>query len=200
MRRILVAGVVGSVLYVQASAGAVSTQLIKNGSFEKPVVTVGGYQVFSTGSTFSHWTAVGAPGNVAVVSGTFTQNGFTFPAKAGQQWVDLTGLSQTATGVSQTVATTPGIPYTLTFYVGNVYDPNGVFGSSSAIDVLVNGSLLMTAKNSKGMGTTTQVWKKFTIPISGVTSSTTIEFLNADPATDTNNGLDVVKLVPAAVG
>lgn len=78
--------------------------LMKNGGFEKPVVAAGSFAEFTTGQTFKHWTVVGASGNVAVVSGTFTQAGFSFPAQSGNQWLDLTGTSNTPTGVSQTVA------------------------------------------------------------------------------------------------
>ena len=79
--------------------------LIKDGSFEKPVAPSGGFLVFNTGQSFSKWTVVGASGSIGIVSGTFSQNGFTFPAGCSNQWVDLTGLSQSATGVSQTVTT-----------------------------------------------------------------------------------------------
>lgn len=76
-----------------------TSKLIKNGGFEKPVVPTGSYEGFLDRS-INHWTVTGAGGNVAVVSGTFTQNGFSFPAEAGAQWLDLTGVSNTATGVT----------------------------------------------------------------------------------------------------
>jgi hypothetical protein len=183
------------VLFLLAIA-AHGAGLTKNGSFEVPVVPVGGFQSFSNGQGFSGWKVVGAPGNVAIVSGQFKQNGFSFPAKAGKQWLDLTGVSQTATGVAQNFATTPGTAYTLTFWVGNVYDPQGIFGISSTVIVKVNGQRMYRATNSRGKGKTTQVWEKFVTTITATSSKTTIAFINGDPSSDTNNGLDAITLVP----
>ena len=135
-----------------------ATSPIKDGSFEKPAVPSASYELFTTGQTFSRWTVVGASGGVGIVSGTFTQNGFSFPAKSGKQWLDLTGNSNTATGISQTVATTPNAKYKLTFWVGNVYDPNGIFGVSSTVNVVVNGSQILSATNSRM--STTMVWRR----------------------------------------
>jgi hypothetical protein len=179
-------------------AAAPSVNLIRNGSFESPVVPIGSYEGFSTGQTFSHWSVVGDSGNVAVVSGTFTQNGFTFPAKAGKQWLDLTGTSNSATGVAQTVATTPGAAYTLVFFIGNVYDPGGIFGVSSTVNVLVNGTQVFSGTNSRGKGKTTMVWQKFMTTITATSAQTTISFINGDPSNDTLNGLDAISLVPQA--
>jgi hypothetical protein len=90
-------------LLVNSAPGA---NLIKNVSFEKPVVVAGTYQLLANNETFSGWKVIGATGDVSLVSGTFTQGGFTFPPAGGSQWLDLTGNSNTATGVQQTVATT----------------------------------------------------------------------------------------------
>src|SRR5580704_14235100 len=65
---------------------------ITNGSFESPVVPVGGFTNFGNGSVLiPGWTVIGAPGGVSIVSGSFTQNGISFPAEDGAQWLDLTG-------------------------------------------------------------------------------------------------------------
>jgi len=175
-----------------------AANLIKNGSFEKPVAPSGSYELFAESQKFGGWTVVGASGNVTLVSGTFTQNGFTFPAAGGIQWLDLTGNSNTATGVQQVVATTPGTAYTLTFYVGNVYDPGGIFGVTSTVNVYVNNALVFTATNSRGAGQTKEVWQKFTTTITASSAQTTIGFLNGDPGSDTCNGLDLVSLVAQA--
>jgi hypothetical protein len=169
-----------------------TTNLIKNGSFEKPVVPNGSYAGFSTGQSFGHWTVTGANGNIAVVSGTFTESGFSFPAESGNQWVDLTGVSNTATGLSQSVTTVSGASYLLIFWVGNVYDPGGIFGTTSTVDVIVDGMQVRAAVNSE-MGTT-QVWKKFKVQFTASSTSTSITFLNGDPSNDTSNGLDGITL------
>jgi hypothetical protein len=173
-----------------------SSAKIKNGGFEKPSVPASGYMLFSTGQTFDHWTVVGASGNVAVVSGAFVQNGLAFPAGAGKQWLDLTGNSNTPTGVQQTLKTTPNAKYKLTFLVGSQYDPNGIFGTSSTVDVLVNGTPVFTATNSPPASSSMQIWKKFTTTVTATSATTSIAFINGDPSSDTDNGLDAVKLAP----
>ncbi len=185
---------VGTVISSGGTASA-AANLIKNGGFEKPVVPVGGFQDFATGQSFTGWTVSGATGRVSVVSGTFQSQGFTFNAKAGAQWIDLTGDgSKTATGVAQSLATTPGTSYQLTFWVGNVNDPGGPFGVSSTVKVFVNGALKLTAVNSLHPTNHEVAWKKFTLTIKATSGSTRISFINGDPSTDDANGLDAVQL------
>ncbi len=172
--------------------------LITNGSFETPVVTTGSFTTFASGSTgITGWTVVGASGGVAIVSGTFAQECCTFPAEDGAQWLDLTGLStNSAEGVQQVVATTAGTQYTLSFWVGNIFDPNGIFGTTSTVKVLVGGiggTLIDTATNSSTT-TGTQSWEQFTTSFTATSSSTTLDFINGDPSSDNSNGLDNVSL------
>src|ERR1700688_3205340 len=77
--------------------------LVRDGSFETPIAPSGGFLVFNVGSKFSRWHVVGASGDIGIVSGTFSQNGFTFPAGCGKQWVDLTGIATTGAGVAQKI-------------------------------------------------------------------------------------------------
>jgi len=171
-----------------------TTNVLGNGSFEHPIVGGGSFDLFNTGTTFPHWKVTGATGNVAIVSGTFTQGGFSFPAHCGAQWLDLTGTSNSATGVAQTFDTTAGSQHTLTFFVGNIVDPGGIFGTSSTVNVLINGQQIFSATNSGGAGSNKLFWKKFTTGFTATGTSVTITFLNGDPSTDTNNGLDCVQL------
>jgi hypothetical protein len=82
--------------------------------------------------------------------------------------------------------------YKLVFWIGNVYDPNGIFGVSSTVNVLVNGQQVFAGTNSRK--STTQVWKQFSTTITAASSKTKIALMNGDPANDTNNGLDNVEL------
>lgn len=171
--------------------------LLTNGDFETPIVPVGGFTNFDSGSTgITGWTVVGP--QVSIVSGAFTQNGIAFPASSGSQWVDMTGDgSNTTEGVEQTVATTPNADYSLSLWVGNVSNPGGIFGTTSTVDVLIDGTQILAAENSGGVETGTQVWQQFTVPFTAKTSSTNVEFLNADPGNDNSNGLDNVSLTGA---
>jgi hypothetical protein len=183
------------VLVASSVTASAATNVIKNGGFEVPAVAAGGFELFSTGQAFSGWRVVGARGNVAVISGKYQGAGITFNAEAGGQWMDLTGLeSNLATGVAQTVATTRGTEYHLTFWVGNVYNPGGAFGVSSTIKVYVNGVRKLTATNSLHPANHRQAWKEFALTIKATSSRTTISFINGDPKTDNSNGLDSVRL------
>jgi hypothetical protein len=178
-----------------APAGRAPANLIQNGGFEQPRVQVGSYQLYGTGQSFAGWTVVGARGNVAPVSGKFASRGFSFPAKSGRQWLDLTGLSNSATGVAQTVTTTPGATYTLRFSVGNVVNAGGIYGRASTVLILVNGKRVLAARNGDGSGKSKQVWKDFAVTVKATSGATTVSFRNGDGRSDNDNGLDAVTLV-----
>jgi hypothetical protein len=173
--------------------------LLTNGSFETPVVAVGGFLNFLSGSTgITAWTVVGP--EASIVSGTFTSECCTFPAEDGVQWLDLTGdVSNAVEGVQQTVATTPGTQYSLSFWVGNIFDPGGIYGTTSTVRVFLGGTLIDTATNSS---TTrgTQIWEQFNTSFTATGTSTTIAFINGDPITDNSNGLDNVVLLETGAG
>jgi Protein of unknown function (DUF642) len=193
-RGFVCAAVAVGMLIVGSGAASATTSLIKDGSFENPVVPVGGFKLFSLGQTFDGWKVVGAGGDVGICSGKYRSDGITFNAKVGAQWMDLTGLSNTRTGIAQSVATKPGTKYHLTFWVGNVYDPGGIFGVRSTVKVYVNNVLRLTATNSIRPADRTQAWKEFTLTISATSSHTMISFINGDPSSDNSNGLDAIQL------
>ncbi len=193
----LTAGLLAPALALSAHISQGAKNLIANGGFERPPVG-GGYQLFAVGQSFPGWQVVGTPGaNVAPISGSFSQNGFAFKARAGRQWIDLTGTSdvigKSGGGVKQTVKTLPGKRYRLRFSVGNVVD-RGVFGVASAVVVSVNGHRLLFARNTEGNGVTTQVWKDYAVTFTATAATSAIQFTNADPVADTNDGLDAVSL------
>jgi len=174
-----------------------ATNLIQNGSFERPVVPVGTFKNFDTGTaTLTSWQVVGTVGNVSVVNSAYLGNGFTWPAAVGEQWLDLTGDgSNGATGVQQTIATTAGTAYTLTFYVGNPNDPGGPSGTTSTLNVFVNGTQTFSITNLAGAGLTSIFWQKYTTTIVATSSETTLAFMNGDGPDDNTNGLDGITLV-----
>ena len=194
MRNVIrAATVAGAVL---AATGANAASLILNGSFETPLVPVGNFTSFPVGgATLTNWSVTG-PSNteVAIVSGSFSQNGVTFNAQDGNQWLDLTGNGSNSTeGVAQIVFTIPGDHYELSFYVGNTTG-GSIFGTTSTVNVLLNGLPTFVATNSLS-DATGLVWEQFIVDfIAGGGSSTTIGFVNGDPIGDNSNGLDNVVL------
>lgn len=178
-----------------ALADPASANLIVNGGFETPSVPTGGYLLFSTGSSFSGWTVVGAPGSVGPVSGAYTFGSLTFPAQEGNQFLDLAALSNSATGIEQAVPTAAGTVYDLSFWVGNMVNPGGLFGLTSTVELFVEGLSLGTFTNANGAGTSTLDWKQFAISFTALDASTSIRFINRDGITDNVNGLDHLVLV-----
>jgi hypothetical protein len=171
--------------------------LITNSSFETPVVPVGVFTNFLSGSTgITGWTVVGP--EASVVSTSFTSFGILFPAEDGSQWLDLTGDGSNAVeGVQQAVATSPGTRYTLSFWVGNVFNPGGIYGTTSTVNVRLGGisGTLLGAFTNSSTTTGTQTWQQFTTSFTATGSSTTLDFINGDPRTDNTNGLDNVVLL-----
>jgi HpiC1 cyclase/PEP-CTERM motif len=186
-----------------------AASIITNGSFEttSPTVPAGSFVNFLPASTgITGWTVVGAAGTeVSVVNKTYASECCVFPAEDGSNWLDLTGdgTNRDTEGVTQAVATIAGDEYTLSFWVGNVSDPRGVFGITSTVDVSENGTSLGAFENSCTTCTTTLTWQLFTTTFTATSTATTLQFLNGDPAGDNSNGLDNVSLVddgPATTG
>ena len=168
-----------------------SASLLTNASFETPTVPVAGEANFNTGSTgITGWTVVGP--QVSIVSGSTTQLGFTLSAEDGTQWLDLTGngTNSDLDGVTQSLPTAVGTTYTLSYFVGNIVNPGGPLGTSSTVNVYVNGTLIQVAANT-GAGAAIN-WEQFQTPFIASSSLTAITFRNGDPATDNLNGLDNV--------
>jgi len=174
-----------------AAFPADAKKLVTNGSFEDPVVPDGGFQLISHGNAFSGWNVVGG-GNIGIFSGDYQQEGFTFPAKKGGQWLDLTGNTNANAGVQQDIATKPGSTYVLTLYVGNINQPGGDLGTTSTVNVMIDGKPFASFTNKSGKSETSQAWKKFSTEFVAENATTTIAFFNGDAAGDSSNGLDGV--------
>jgi hypothetical protein len=101
-----------------AASGAHANELV-NGSFEQGTHTNDGNntETFLAGATtITGWTTVGSH-----VSWIADPNPFGLTAQDGSLFLDLTGYTAGAPfgGVTQTIATTPGAPYKLTFELGS---------------------------------------------------------------------------------
>jgi hypothetical protein len=182
------------------AAATADANLMTNASFETPTVPVGNFTEFATGSAaIPGWTVTGPAGTaVAIVSGSFVQNGVAFVAQDGVQWVDLTGFNRNSTeGVEQSVVTIPGHTYQVSYFIGNTTG-GGIFGSTSTVNVFVNGAPAFTDINSN-VSPTTLDWQQFTHAFVAGTASTTLRFQNGDSASDNSNGLDNVVLLDLGV-
>ena len=186
-------GVVGFGAAVLFAAGVANAQVV-NGSFELPLVPQGGFTEFVGSAAIPGWTVVGPAGTaVAIVSTTFAQNGVTFQAQSGGQWLDLTGSgSNSSEGVSQAITTVAGHQYELTFFVGNTTGGE-IFGRSSTVNVAVNGVQSFSALNATASQTSLN-WQQFSYSFVAIGGSTTLALSNGDGPGDNSNGLDGISL------
>lgn len=186
--------------------GAHANTVVFSDGFETEVVnhtgpsgSSGGYDNYGTGTAIGPWTVVGPPGRtdaVSVVTTDFTQNGIHFPAQSGNQWADLAGQDANGNeGVKVTVSGLLGKTYLVSFWVGNVIDPQGVFGSTTTVNLLVDGVQKFSAVNSDSSvknGSITQVWNNYVYQGFGVSDSATFTFLSGDPSNDFSSAFDNV--------
>ena len=188
-----------SALAVLSSASASGANLLTDASFESPTIPPASFTNFNRDATFGGWTVVGP--QVSIVSGTFAQNGISFPAEDGAQWLDLTGDgSNGSEGVSQAVGTIPGHEYQLSFWVGNVNNAGGIFGTTSTVDLMIDGGSHGAFTNSCTTCATTLAWEQFTTSFVATGATTMVTFLNGDGLSDNSNGLDNVVLAAGGTG
>ncbi|MFT3883745.1 MAG: DUF642 domain-containing protein [Gemmatales bacterium] len=176
-------------------ATSLHAQLIVNGSFETPVVPVGGFTNFLGGSAaITGWTVVGV--DTSIASTSFMQSGITFNAQSGNQWADMAGVTSNSnsSGVTQSVTTTSGLAYQLSFYVGSAKD--NVFFFPATVDLSINGGARMSFTNPAAP-TDHLDWKLFSVNFTATGPSTNITFFNGSAANNFISPLDNVSLVVA---
>jgi len=193
-----------SFLAVPLLSTQATASLIFSDGFEAPAVThipgpsgsSGGYDNYASGAALGPWTVVGPAGRsdaVSVVTTDFSQNGITFPAQAGKQWADLAGQDSNGNeGVQISLSGFLNKAYSVSFWVGNVVDPRQVFGTTTTVNLLVDGKLALSAMNVDGTGQPTQVWKQFTYQGFSTSDALLFTFLSGDPPSDFSSGFDSV--------
>jgi Protein of unknown function (DUF642) len=188
-----------------AALSALGTQaraqnLVSNGGFETPVTVGGSSTTLAGGSTaITGWQVIGP--NILLLNTGYTEPNVSFAAHSGLNSVDLTGAGNVGptAGITQTVATSIGQAYLLSFWLGNADGSgNSNYLLPSALNLSINGGPTQTFSHSDT--TTFSVnWKQFSTGFVATSSSTTLSFLNATGATDAEAGLDDVSLVAVAV-
>jgi choice-of-anchor C domain-containing protein len=173
-------------------AGASPTNLIQNGSFESVAKPTNSFVHVNAGSPgITDWTVV-TPSIYDSDNGSvdYTANSY-WNAEDGNYSIDLAGSTFTPGGVSQTVATTPGVEYSLSFW--SAVNGNERPGVKHVTKVSVNGSALDKVK-AVGVGRPLN-WVLNTATFTASSTSSQIEFDDATP-TDRNQGptLDNVSL------
>jgi len=179
------------------TAPSAYAQEIVNGSFEFPVLPAGSFTNFLGGATaITGWTVVGVDSTVV---NRFTQNGITFQAQEGNQWIDLAGVTSNSrtSGVTQDVATSVGQLYALRFYVGSATD--NLFFFPGTVDLSINGGARMGFTNPTAPSDRLD-WRAFTVEFTATSATTNLTFFNGSAPDNFLGALDNVSLraVPAA--
>ena len=180
---------------IVVGATSVKAGLIANGSFETPTVAFGTYTNFVAGTNIGGWTIVGV--DSAVVNSA-VQNGITFQAQDGNNWIDLAGVSSNNpnSGVTQNITTQIGADYQLSFFVGSATD--NIFFFASTVDLSIDGGMRMSFTNPTTPSNMLN-WREFTVPFTAQASSTSITFYNGSAVSNYLSGLDNVSVTAAAV-
>ena len=162
-------------LAVAAHAGA--SELITNGSFEAGAIAVNhsdadAQQLWSGDTTtLAGWTVIGGTDIAWIGAG----NPYAITASHGSNFVDLTGWHDQNTsggGIKQTIATTAGASYTLSFDIGNSNNYN--YGS--------NDTLFVTAGSVVGQQVSTTIanqpssWEHVTLSFVASGAATDVAF------------------------
>jgi hypothetical protein len=158
---------------IAATSGARANELV-NGSFEQGTHTNDGNntETFLAGATaIIGWTTVGSH-----VSWIADPNPFGLTAQDGSLFLDLTGYTAGAPfgGVTQTIATTPGAPYKLTFELGSYTarwggPPVSITGSAGSISELFTDAATHSAST----------WTPETLDFTATGTSTVITLLGS---------------------
>lgn len=189
---------------------------ILDGGFESPATTTpnllnSGYVSKTVGSSFggpgnSAWTVV-LKGSISsdVALGPATEYLSTSPkyyynSNSGNQYLDLTGSPDNGAtvGVQQTVVTTIGQTYDLSFFVGHqTFNPGSAVAeldiNGTSVGVFTNGiPSLFPSYNGDGFAANS--WVKFDYVFTASSTSTVIAFYNQTAAGNSINGLDDVAI------
>lgn len=187
---------------------------IIDGGFETPPATSGGFTQYFTGQTIggaSGWTVLGK--DVLVIDRGYSEpsgssSTLSFNPNSGNNALDITGAGNTSPsdGITQTVATTIGQSYDLSFFVGRALgDPNDSRYLGTATVVLTIGDGPTTSYTATD-GVRGQItFTRFVTSFVATGATTAITFTNGTlpPGTDANGdpvgsnyaGLDDVELV-----
>jgi hypothetical protein len=179
--------------FLSGIAERAMADFITNGSFENTAnfVPIAGDDAMSLnpGATnITGWTVINA--ELAWIG---PSNPFRVSASDGQYFLDLTGYHDSSPygGITQTISTTPGATYALSFDLGStiLYNANGTAGITATA-----GS---TTQNFFFTTNLTNAWQNETMSFTAASNSTEIKLigLSADPS---HIGLDNVSVSQSA--
>lgn len=156
----LVTAMFVSIFVLGLSVTALGANIVINGSFEDPAIQ---YSALLPDSEVTGWKL--AKGTVIEV-----QNSANGPAKSGSQYVELDSSESSA--ITQTIPTTPGSTYMLSFS----FSPRpGYDGTENLLDVRW-GDELVAYLRTNGAGLTTTKWYTYRYALTASSDSTVLTF------------------------
>jgi len=168
-------------LTVAASfAHASSINLVSNGSFEAPALSNGSWSILPS---IDGWTAAGMPDG-----GVEVRRQAAGLAQDGVQFVELD--TRHNSWIKQTVTTTIGQEYTLSFWYSPRIDRD--VADDNRINALVNGVQVVSLAGTTGNA---HNWQRTAHIFIANTASTTLKFAAAGPSNSFGGSLDNVSLV-----
>ena len=198
-----------SVATMVLTSPAHAANLISNGDFDN----IGGVWVDNTGLGSDDLQTAGAtniPGWTSVPGfandfwfGPSNSYGLTAsPGNGSGYAVDLTGEANNKPygGIEQTIATTPGSTYSLTFDLGTSPQYNGPGLGAAALTASVTGATLDGSQEFTLAPTTSNQWQSEAVSFVADGTSTTIEFLADSAYTSRYTGLDNVSVALVSGG
>jgi choice-of-anchor C domain-containing protein len=159
---------------IAPAQAAAQTTIVANGDFEAPVVT-GNFEVFFPPG-FDAWTV--DAGSVDIVRELWS-------AASGTQSVDLNGNCCDPGAIMQSLTTTPGVTYSLSFSFAGNPDPNPICASSPVIKQMevfwAGTSLGVFAFDTTGHTLADPGWQAISLPVSASSGVTTLRFASLIP-------------------
>ena len=201
-----------------------ANNLLIDGSFEDPIINpmwhcgpyadcagyhngvpgndyVGAWLLLPNPPIESGYAAVMVTGPNYRETNNYTGAQLNFTPENGDQALDLTGEGNQGTwnGVKQTVATTPGQQYALTFYLGHQwgYAP-GYETYPAALTLYINGDVAGLFTNGDNTNVSDITWLFESYTFTADSAWTTIAFQNATDSHNQYAGLDNVSLAAVA--
>src|SRR4051794_9837852 len=146
MRKIhsIVAAAVCCAPFLFASSAQAAPNLIVNGSFEQPPCAASSGVCAETDQSLDGW-KVSDP--LLRYTPKYKVPPLKLAPQEGRTWLNLSGMSANA-NIRQVVAVKKNTNYTLSFYMGTMYFPEGLAGRSSKTVVIVDGKTVLRAKHS----------------------------------------------------
>lgn len=182
-------------LCVCAAQPASAQNLLANGSFEQGTFVnsgTGGYPLPVGSTVITGWTVSNAE-----LAWLENGNSYGLETPFGSYFLDLTGYHDSLPygGVAQTIATTPGAQYVLSFDIG-ADQSAGTYGGPMSVAASAGstaGSFTFTAP----VGSLGNYWGEFDLPFTATGASTAITLTGTSSAGGQYLGLDNVSVTAA---